>query len=99
MFRKILLNALLPGLLLLAFALQCVLSMRTMSATDDETAHLPAGLSRHLTGSIRLNPEHPPLIKMLCVLPLLPLHPRWDSTDPAYYLEQGQGMAQFVFGL
>lgn len=41
------------------------------SQTIDEAVHLSAGLSYWKTGDFRLNPEHPPLIKMLAALPLL----------------------------
>ncbi|MEW5807740.1 MAG: glycosyltransferase family 39 protein [Acidobacteriota bacterium] len=58
-------------LFLLAFLLQCTLSMVQLSATSDEVAHLPAGYTYLQTGDFRLNPEHPPLIKMLAAYPLL----------------------------
>lgn len=48
-----------------------VLSMRDDSATMDEVAHLPAGYSYLTQQDMRLNPEHPPLIKDLAGLPLL----------------------------
>jgi len=41
------------------------------SQTIDEAVHLSAGLSYWQTGDFRLNPEHPPLIKMLAAIPLL----------------------------
>src|SRR5215471_4538083 len=45
--------------------------MRGKSATFDEVAHLPAGYSYWKTGLFTINPQHPPLIKELCSLPLL----------------------------
>jgi len=45
--------------------------MGRKSATFDEVAHLPAGYSYLVTQSIRINPQHPPLIKEICALPLL----------------------------
>lgn len=60
--------------LLLALTLAVPLdAMRAKSPTYDEVAHLPAGYSYWVTGRIRLNPEHPPFIKLLCALPLLAL--------------------------
>ena len=47
------------------------LGSRLLSATFDETTHLPAGYSYLKTGDCRLNPQHPPLIKLLCAAPLL----------------------------
>ncbi|MBI1974944.1 MAG: hypothetical protein HYS57_01130, partial [Parcubacteria group bacterium] len=35
------------------------------SATMDEVAHIPAGYSYVVTRDMRLNPEHPPLVKTL----------------------------------
>src|SRR3989344_8823298 len=54
------------------------------SAIFDETAHIVAGYTyvRHL--DYRLNPEHPPLVKMLAGLPLLFQHLNF-STDSGYW--------------
>jgi hypothetical protein len=41
----------------------------------DEIAHITAGYSYVANGSLRLNPEHPPLVKELAAIPLLWLHP------------------------
>jgi len=48
-----------------------VFSMRDDSLTMDEVAHLPAGYSYLTQKDMRLNPEHPPLIKDLSAIPLL----------------------------
>lgn len=40
------------------------------SVTFDETAHLGAGVSYLERGDFRLNPEHPPLAKMIAAAPL-----------------------------
>ncbi len=50
---------------------QTLLSVREKSATFDETAHLPAGYVYWRLGDYGVNPEHPPLVKMLAALPLL----------------------------
>jgi len=58
----------LPGLALLLAALYlaaAVSSARRKSATFDETAHLAAGISYWKTGDFRMNPEHPPLVKLI----------------------------------
>ncbi|HZN05007.1 MAG TPA: hypothetical protein VFD06_15590, partial [Candidatus Polarisedimenticolia bacterium] len=63
----------------LAFALLALLVLQGIafiaesSQTSDEAAHLSAGYSYLTRGDFRLNPEHPPLIKELAALPLLPL--------------------------
>jgi hypothetical protein len=40
------------------------------SQTFDEGAHLVAGVSYWRTGDFRLNPEHPPLLKLIWALPV-----------------------------
>jgi len=62
-----------PSMLLTAFALLAITSMTRLSITGDEVTHLPAGYSYLTTGDFRLNPQHPPLIKVLAALPLLAL--------------------------
>src|ERR1043166_7013069 len=52
----------------LALALGDVL---TTSVTSDETVHLSAGWSYLATHDFRLNPEHPPLLKMLAAAPIM----------------------------
>ncbi len=74
----------LVAVLLLTFAILTVASMRLLSATSDETSHLPSGYTYLKTGEIRLNRQHPPLVKLLAALPLLTLSPRLDLDDPAY---------------
>ena len=57
--------------------------MTRKSATFDEVAHLPAGYSYLIERSIRLNPQHPPLIKEICALPLLFLNLKYpESPSP-----------------
>lgn len=58
------------------------------SQTYDEAVHLASGLSYWRTGSFRMNPEHPPILKLLASAPLLltpaklPLeHPSWSRID------------------
>ena len=48
-----------------------VLSLRQESAIMDEVAHIPAGYSYLTQKDMRLNPEHPPLLKDLSAIPLL----------------------------
>lgn len=58
-------------LLLIFVFFIALLSMKDDSATMDEVAHLPAGYSYLTQKDMRLNPEHPPLIKDLAAVPLL----------------------------
>ncbi len=69
---------------------QLIAGMTRMSVTSDETSHLPAGYTYLKTGDMRLNPQHPPLIKLLAALPLLPLqplNPKLDLNDPNWLSE------------
>jgi 4-amino-4-deoxy-L-arabinose transferase-like glycosyltransferase len=61
-----------------------VLAMRGASATFDEGAHLPAGYTHLVLGDHRLNPEQPPLVKLLAAAPLLALHPVLHLDDVAW---------------
>ncbi len=59
------------GILLLTMFLLAVFSIKGDSLTMDERAHLPAGYSYLTQKDMRLNPEHPPLLKDLSAIPLL----------------------------
>ena len=61
-----------------------VASMRRWSATFDEGAHLPAGYTYLALGDHRLNPEQPPLVKLLAAAPLLALRPVLKTDDEAW---------------
>ena len=63
-------NIIAACLLIFMFAV-AVFSIKDDSLTMDEVAHLPAGYSYLTQQDMRLNPEHPPLIKDLAALPLL----------------------------
>ena len=71
-------------LLAAAVALQAGLAIHAMrgnSATFDEGAHLPAGYTHLVLGDHRLNPEQPPLVKLIAAAPLLALDPQLRTTD------------------
>jgi hypothetical protein len=57
--------ALLAGMLVVEMT-----SAITQSQIIDEAPHIAAGYSYWQTGDFKMNPEHPPLIKMLAALPL-----------------------------
>lgn len=57
--------------LLAVMFFMALFSMTGDSLTMDELAHLPAGYSYLTQKDMRLNPEHPPLIKDLAAFPLL----------------------------
>ncbi len=73
--------------LVAAIGVQVVLSLpvlRGSSATFDEGAHLPAGYTHLALGDHRLNPEQPPLVKLLAALPLLVAAPALHLDDVAW---------------
>ena len=59
-----------------------VLNAKNDSAIFDETAHIPAGYSYLTRHEMRLNPEHPPLIKDLAGLPLIFMNLNFDTSKP-----------------
>lgn len=59
--------------LLLILSLQLFLSVRRESQTWDEGNHIYAGYMSWKTADFGLNPEHPPLAKLLATVPLLPM--------------------------
>lgn len=59
-----------------------ILNAKNDSAIFDETAHIGAAYSYVTQGEIRLNPEHPPLIKDLAGIPLAFMNLNFDTTKP-----------------
>ena len=58
-------------LLLAAQALQIVVAVHREWLTFDEEDHMYAGYRMWTNGDFGLNPEHPPLVKLLATLPIL----------------------------
>lgn len=59
-----------------------LLNAKNDSATFDEVAHIGAAYSYVAQNEIRLNPEHPPLVKNFSGLPLLFMNLNFDTTQP-----------------
>lgn len=57
---------------------------RTDAPITDELAHIPAGYSYVHNLDYRLNPEHPPLVKALAMLPVLFLQPNFPTGSDAW---------------
>jgi 4-amino-4-deoxy-L-arabinose transferase-like glycosyltransferase len=70
--------------LLTAMLLLMLGSSREDALTYDEPAHITAGYSYLRFQDARLNPEHPPLLKMLAAAPLLMLKLHFPLTSPAW---------------
>src|SRR5262245_56666521 len=47
------------------FCLQAILAMPHLSQTSDETVHLASGYTYWQMRDFRMNPEHPPLVKLI----------------------------------
>lgn len=73
---------LLVGIMLGFMLVVSVLNAKNDSAIFDETAHIGAAYSYVTQGEIRLNPEHPPLIKDLAGIPLAFMNLNFDTTKP-----------------
>ena len=72
------------------------LTIRRESVTVDESLHIPAGISYWQTRDLRLNLEHPPLLKMWSALPLMFRHVAADYHSPAWAGGIQEGFAQGV---
>ena len=94
-----------PALLAL-FVVCGFVSLSRDSATFDETAHLGAGVSYLETGDFRLNPEHPPLAKLIAAAPLALLRrgggdyasPVWTGTPVSDTDPRRTHAKEWVFG-
>jgi len=74
----------------LGFSLLAAGAARRSSLTFDELAYIPAGHAQWLTGTLQLNPEHPPLAKWLAgLLPWL-LEPRFEPASLPGFAELDQ---------
>ena len=87
-------------LLLLVFLGELTFSIRQQSLSWDEGDHIFAGYMSWKKVDFGINPEHPPLVKALAAIPLLPMHlkvpdPKGLSSfkDEAYF--DGR---DFIFG-
>lgn len=72
------------GVLILVgcFALLALSHACTTSAVYDEPPHIASGYAAWRWNDYRFNPEHPPLIKRIAALPLIPLAPLPEEFDP-----------------
>jgi hypothetical protein len=89
-----------PLILVLFAVLSGGAAMRE-SATVDEVAHIGAGISYIQKLDLRLNPEHPPLGKVIAAAPLVIRGARADYSSPAWAASESffpAYMAQWVFG-
>jgi 4-amino-4-deoxy-L-arabinose transferase-like glycosyltransferase len=74
--------------LFFVFALELFLSARRESQTFDEPAHMYAGYSYWLHSDFGINPEHPPLVKLVATLPLLIGRPKYPDPREIFFRAQ-----------
>lgn len=73
------------GIFALIFGFIAVTSFTRQSPTIDEPIHLLGGYSYLKWGDFRVNPEHPPLIKMWAALPLMWLNINDPRSSSPYW--------------
>jgi 4-amino-4-deoxy-L-arabinose transferase-like glycosyltransferase len=85
--------------LILLFAAQAFGSLFHKSATVDEVLYIPAGYVYWKSGSYMLNPETPPLPRILCGIPLLFLNNiSYDPKQPvAAFNDRYHWSSRFLF--
>ncbi|HYL83709.1 MAG TPA: tetratricopeptide repeat protein [Candidatus Angelobacter sp.] len=85
------------SLLALLF-LQLALSARRNSITWDEDNHIYAGYMSWKNGDFGLNPEHPPLVKLLAALPLRSMQLKLPAMQNRFFkIEAFLGGKEFLF--
>ncbi len=82
---------------ILIFAIQLALISRANTITWDEPDHIYSGYMSW-RGDFGLNPEHPPLVKFVAALPLLPMQLNVpEMQDRPYRLQAVLGGRDFIF--
>lgn len=96
--RKVLVPAGVVGCLVVV-ALQLALSVREESQTWDEGDHIFAGYMSWKHADFGLNPEHPPLVKLLATVPLLGMPLKVPVVRNRYFKNEAfLDGRDFVFG-
>jgi tetratricopeptide (TPR) repeat protein len=85
-------------LLVAIFWMQLALSVHRNSFTWDEDDHIYSGYMSWKRGDFGLNPEHPPLVKLIAALPLLHLPVKMPALqNRSFKLEGFLGGKEFFF--
>ena len=86
-------------LFLIAIVLQIATTIKQQSLTWDEGNHLFAGYMSWKTGDFGLNPEHPPLVKLLAAAPLLDLPLQTPPLQNRFFKQESYfDGREFLFG-
>ncbi len=87
-------------MLLLVFLGELTFSIRQQSLSWDEGDHIFAGYMSWKKLDFGINPEHPPLVKALAAIPLLPMHLKVpDSKRNGFFKDEAYSDGRdFIFG-
>ena len=86
------------ALLLAVLALELVVPARRQSPVFDEGCHILAGYSAWTRADFGVNPEHPPLVKLLATVPLLRMSLQNVSSPKGFFkLAEFVGGRQFLY--
>lgn len=85
--------------ILVLMCCELFLSTRQESQVFDESAHLYAGVEYWRHADFGVNPEHPPLVKLVAAVPLLPLHLKEPPPVPIPFFKAQNFVAatQFLY--
>jgi len=88
------------ALLLLTLLGEPIFSVRQQSLSWDEGDHIFAGYMSWKKADFGINPEHPPLVKALATIPLLPMHLKApDPRGNTYFKDEAYSDGRdFIFG-
>lgn len=85
-------------LLLVVLGLQLFFSVRRESQTWDEANHIFTGYRSWTDGDFGLNPEHPPLLKLIATAPLLTTQPKTPVLEGRFFKEDAfLGGKEFLY--
>jgi Dolichyl-phosphate-mannose-protein mannosyltransferase len=85
-------------LLLLVMTAEVALSTRQESPSWDEGDHIFSGYMNWKNREYSLNPEHPPLVKLIATLPLLPLNLKTAPREGRYFKSEAYyGGRELIF--
>lgn len=84
--------------LLIVLGLQLWLSIRQQTQTWDEANHIYAGYKSWTDADFGLNPEHPPMVKLLATAPLLSSPVKTPKLEDRYFKEEAfLGGKEFLY--
>jgi hypothetical protein len=84
--------------LILTMVAEVGLSTRQQSPSWDEGDHIYSGYMNWINGEYTLNPEHPPLVKLVATLPLVPLDLKTAPRQGRYFKDEAYfGGRELIF--